>query len=139
MEAGLEKKPIYPVSEERRIEILTRIQSDQANKTQRLAVMQERQRVGLVIAQEAAKVLKEQFNATHVVLFGSLLSPEKMHERSDIDIAVWGLGDEQLFSAWSRLDSLLDSQAPFPHIDLVLVEKALPYMRKSIESMHLDL
>lgn len=139
MNTSSAKMLTYPVSEDRRASILARIQSDRANKAQRTADMEKRQKVGLVIAKEAAKILKEQFHAERVVLFGSLLSPEKMHERSDIDIAVWGLAKDQLLSAWSMLDRQLNFQSIFPYIDLATAETAPPYIQESIEDMCLEL
>lgn len=139
MSASSTQKQIYPISEGRRAEILARIKADQDNRPQHIAEMSVRQRTGIAIAHKAAKILKEQFHATRVVLFGSLLSPEDMYERSDIDIAVWGLADDQLFTAWCAIDDCLDYPSPFPHIDLVPVEKAFLYIQKSIEEAHIEL
>ncbi|MBX2863381.1 MAG: nucleotidyltransferase domain-containing protein [Leptolyngbyaceae cyanobacterium MAG.088] len=139
MTTDVSKTRNYPVSNSQRAKILARIQADRANKVQRLEAMRHRQQLGMEIAKQAAQILKEQFQVKRVVVFGSLLNVESMHEHSDIDIAVWGLADDQLLSAWSTLDTNLDFQAAFPYIDLVPAEKAFPYIQNSIEKTHLEL
>ena len=139
MTAGVSTTHSYPISDSQRAKILARIRADRENKPQRLEAMRQRQQIGLTIAKQAAQILKEQFHADRVVLFGSLLNVEAMHEHSDIDIAVWGLADDQLLSAWSTLDSSIDFQSTFPYIDLVPAEKAFPYIQDSIEKAHLEL
>jgi predicted nucleotidyltransferase len=44
------------------------------------------------VAQACARRLVQDFGAREVYLFGSLLDEELAHERSDIDLAVEGLG-----------------------------------------------
>ena len=72
-------------------------------KATRLRLRRER---GLQIATEASGILKRQFGAGRVVLFGSLLLPDGFHQRSDIDLAVWGLAEKDHFRAVARLLSL---------------------------------
>lgn len=139
MTIGIPTPHSHPVSDSQRAKILARIQADRTNKAQRLETMRQRQQVGLEIARQAAQILKEQFQVKRVVLFGSLLNVESMHDHSDIDLAVWGLADDQLLSAWSTLDTSIDFQAAFPYIDLVPVEKAFAHIRNSIETAHLEL
>jgi len=139
MNAGLDKRTAYLIPEKRRNEILDRIRTDRANKDIRTAKMRKRQKVGLEIAKEAAHILKEQFHVTKVALFGSLLGPERMHERSDIDIAVWGLDTDQLLTVWSTLNGQIDLREDFPYIDVIPVETAVSYIRESIEAEHFEL
>lgn len=129
----------YSISEERRAEILARIHKAWATRDQHIDAMKEQQKVGLAIAKAAAAILKSQFNATRVVLFGSLLTPEKMYERSDIDIAVWGLNSDQVFAAQAAIESQTDCNSEFSHLDLVPAEKAFPHIKESIEKSHLEL
>ena len=97
---------------------MARIKADQNNRPQHIAEMSAWQKIGIAIAHKAAKMLKEQFHATRVVLLGSMLSPKDMYERSDIDMAVWGLADDRLLTAWCAIDDCLDSPSSFPYIDL---------------------
>jgi predicted nucleotidyltransferase len=50
-------------------------------------------------ARKAATLLKSQFGATRVVVFGSLLRPECFTPWSDVDLAAWGLRPEDTFKA----------------------------------------
>jgi predicted nucleotidyltransferase len=79
------------------------------------------------LAQRAAGILKNEFNAKRVVLFGSLLHPELYHSRSDIDLAVWEV--QHYFKAVARLIDL----DPEIEIDLVPIEDARPGILKLIE------
>jgi predicted nucleotidyltransferase len=78
----------------------------------------ERQYHAWEIARQAARILKEEFGASRVVVFGSLLHPELFHLRSDIDLGVWDIQD--YFRAVSRLMDI-DPEIEF---DLVPVEDA---------------
>jgi len=59
-----------------------------------------------VLARRAAVLLKEQFGARRVLLFGSLARRGFFHRRSDIDLAVEGIKCEVFWRAWSALDTL---------------------------------
>jgi predicted nucleotidyltransferase len=50
---------------------------------------------------QIAGVLKEKYGVHHVYVFGSLLSSDFFHERSDVDLAVSPISDEHYFSAYS--------------------------------------
>lgn len=69
-------------------------------------------------AGEAAGVLGAEFGAKEVWLFGSLAS-DRIHERSDVDIAVSGLADERYFEALARVSALVGEP-----VDLVPLESA---------------
>ncbi len=51
-------------------------------------------------------VLREQFGATHIKVFGSLTNKQRYTRRSDIDIAVWGVLPERLSEAIEVLNEL---------------------------------
>lgn len=70
------------------------------------------------VALQAAHLLKTEFGASRVAVFGSLLYPERFHLRSDIDLAAWDV--QHYFRAVSRLLDL----APEFEIDLVPMEDA---------------
>jgi uncharacterized protein len=85
------------------------------------------------IAHQAARILKEEFGASRVVLFGSLLHPELFHMRSDIDLAVWDI--QSYFRAVSHLMDI-DPEIGF---DLVPVEDARPCIMEVIEQEGVEL
>jgi uncharacterized protein len=97
-----------------------------ARKQQQLADLEQRRQHGFEVAKTAAQVLKTEFAASRVVLFGSLLS-ENFHETSDLDLAVWGLPEKHYFKAVARLLSLIDFE-----IDLVEVQLASPEILAAI-------
>ncbi|MGB9887222.1 MAG: nucleotidyltransferase family protein [Moorellales bacterium] len=68
----------------------------QAREQERLDRRRER---AWEAARRAAALLKGQFGATRVVVFGSLLRPEAFTLWSDVDLAAWGLRPEDTFKA----------------------------------------
>ena len=82
------------------------------------------------VARQGAALLRTQFGAERVAVFGSLLYPEKFYERSDVDLAVWGLDERLYLKALARLLDL----APEISVDLVEVEFARPRLRAAIEA-----
>lgn len=81
------------------------------------------------VALTGAAMLKERFGATRVVVYGSVLRPAKFHERSDVDLAVWGLNERLYLRAVS---SLLDID-PEISVDLIEAEFARPALLAVIE------
>ncbi|MEW6754608.1 MAG: nucleotidyltransferase domain-containing protein [Candidatus Latescibacterota bacterium] len=80
------------------------------------------------VAGEAAGVLRAEFGATRVVLFGSGTSADRFRLRSDLDLAVWGLPERLYLRAVARLLSI-DPDVP---VDLVMAEDAGPSVRAAI-------
>lgn len=91
--------------------------------------LQERFQRAWDAARQAASVLKEEFGATRVAVFGSLVHPSLFHARSDIDLAVWGTAEMAYLRAWSRICEVT-SEFGF---DLIRVEEAMPRMLETIE------
>ncbi len=50
-------------------------------------------------ARAASHILKDRFGASRVVLFGSLSRSSGFTERSDIDLAAWGIPPEKFYRA----------------------------------------
>ena len=65
-----------------------------------------RRQRALAAARRAAAVLKEEFSATRVVVFGSVAHGEWFTERSDINLAVWGITLE-FFRAWAEAEKVI--------------------------------
>ncbi|MBT9169707.1 MAG: hypothetical protein DDT18_00042 [Actinobacteria bacterium] len=80
-------------------------------------------------ARRAAKLLKEDFGAQRVVVFGSLLCPECFNKWSDVDIAAWGIGPKDTFRAMGAVMDLREDI----EINLVDIETCRATLRTIIE------
>ncbi len=80
-------------------------------------------------AEKGAQVLKKEFHAKQVLVFGSLVQKNLFHMKSDVDLAVQGLDEKCYYRAVSRLLDLdTDIQT-----DLVMTEFASQSLRTRIE------
>lgn len=95
-----------------------------------LAQDEARRRQALEAAARCASVLKEQFGARQVYLFGSLAGQGPWHSRSDIDLAVEGLEPQKYFPALSALLQLLPEGT---ELDLVALEEMPPELAARIK------
>ena len=59
------------------------------------------------LARQAAALLRDQFGARRVILFGSLARGDSFHQRSDVDLVVEGIASQDFWRAWSALDTLV--------------------------------
>jgi uncharacterized protein len=96
-----------------------------AEASRRLALRRAR---ALEVAQQAAALLKEQFGATQVAVFGSTVHGHWFSTTSDIDIAASGLASDEYFTAVARLQDL----SPEFKVDLVALEHCKAELRESI-------
>lgn len=80
------------------------------------------------VARRAVALLKEQFGATQVAAFGSLVHGFWFSRISDIDLAVWGLRADDYFVAVAKLQDI----SPEFEIDLVAMEHCRPALRETI-------
>ena len=89
------------------------------------------------LAHACARRLVQDFGASKVYLFGSLLEEDLVHDRSDIDLAVEGLEGKLYFKALSAVWALLPAGV---ELDLVLLERAWPGLAERVrrEGMLLD-
>lgn len=81
------------------------------------------------IAHEAAQLLRQRFNTSRVVVFGSLARQTGFNRWSDVDIAAWGIAPEDTFRA---IGAVMDIQTEIP-VNLVDVNTARPSLLASIE------
>jgi uncharacterized protein len=72
----------------------------------RISKAKTRRDKGWKLARKAAKLLRTQFQAQRVAVFGSLLHETRFTRWSDIDIAVWGLPADQTFRAMGAVMDL---------------------------------
>lgn len=87
-----------------------------------------RRRRAWQVARKAAKILETDFGVKKIVVFGSLLHPGLFHDRSDVDLAVWGLTGRDYYRAVSIL---LDIE-PSIIVDLIAFEDARPALQTVI-------
>ncbi len=87
------------------------------------------------LARKGADLLKKQFKAKEVKVFGSLVRKELFHIRSDVDLAVRGLNETEYYRAVSRLQSL-DNEIK---TDLIMTEDIQDSLRICIEKEGISL
>jgi predicted nucleotidyltransferase len=100
----------------------------------RISQVKTRREKGWELAKKAAKLLREEFQANRVAVFGSLLYEARFTPWSDVDIAAWGIPSDQTFRAIGAvmdLDSSLE-------INLVDVNTCSPTLLKAIEQEAVD-
>jgi predicted nucleotidyltransferase len=101
----------------------------QQRRQQERPQIEKRRKKAWQAAHEAAALLKEDFNATRVVLFGSLARETGFTLWSDVDIAAWGLAPEDTFRA---IGAIMDLDTSVP-VNLVDVNTARPSLLETIE------
>jgi predicted nucleotidyltransferase len=80
-------------------------------------------------ARQAARLLKEQFKVTRVVVFGSLVRKSGFTRWSDVDIAAWGIAPKDTFRA---IGAMMDMDTEID-VSLVDVNTCRPSLLKVIE------
>ena len=103
-----------------------------AREDQELAQRIER---AWALARRASDLLKEQFKATRVVVFGSLTREGTFTRWSDVDVAAWGIRPKDTLRAIGMVWDL-DSEI---EVNLVDVNVAGTSMLESIEREGIDL
>lgn len=99
-------------------------------QTQEKTLAENNRQQALAAAREIATLLKRDFAAQRVILFGSTLSPERFHLRSDIDLAASGVPAKVFFKAYA---SALDLAQPF-NLDLIDLNACRPTLHAKTES-----
>jgi predicted nucleotidyltransferase len=95
---------------------------------ERQALAERRQRAWELV-RNAAALLRREFGASQVVVFGSLVHADLFHDRSDVDLAVRGLDERVYLRAAARLLGL----DPAIEVDLIRVEEAARTLQGTIE------
>jgi len=86
-------------------------------------------------ARRAAELLKREFGASRVVLFGSLAHRLWFTQWSDIDLAVWGIASSEFYRA---AGTVADLKTGFK-IDVVDPADCHPLVRQEIEEDGIEL
>lgn len=101
----------------------------------RVSKVKGRMKTAWRLARKAAKLLREQYHAERVAVFGSLLYEKRFTPWSDVDIAAWGIPAEQTFRA---IGAVMDLDSSIS-INLVDVYACTSSMRKAIEKEAVDI
>ncbi|MCO6452924.1 MAG: nucleotidyltransferase domain-containing protein [Caldilineales bacterium] len=100
----------------------------QARQRQKEAESQARRKRGWEVAHKAAQMLRDDFGATKVIVFGSLAEGRWFTENSDIDLAAWGIAADDYFTAVAKMQGIdYDFE-----IDLVAMEWCKSGLAKAI-------
>ncbi|MEA5620811.1 nucleotidyltransferase domain-containing protein, partial [Cronbergia sp. UHCC 0137] len=86
----------------------------------------QRKQEALEVARKCQQILIEKFAAQEVILFGSLSGESPWHWHSDLDLAVRGMSEQQIWDAYSELEKLLPD---WLKIDLIAIEKVPDFVR----------
>ena len=111
-----------------REQIIARVLAAREQRAEFLTQMKELQQQGWQAARKAATVLKEEFGAQRVVLFGSMLDHEHMTWHSDIDLAVWGIRADDYLRAGAAAE-----KGHHFSVDLIVAESAPPHILEAID------
>ena len=87
------------------------------------------------MARAAADILRREFGAVRVVVFGSLAHGAWFGPRSDVDLAVWGLDVDAHLIALAHLQDI----DPEFSVDVVRVETCSAVLRTVVEREGVDL
>ena len=95
----------------------------------RNAVVMSRKAQAWQLARQANKLLREEFNARQVILFGSLASESGFTAWSDIDLAAWGIPPERFYAAVAAVTGLSSKIK----VDLIDPDTCRPGLKDVIE------
>jgi len=87
------------------------------------------------ISREAARILREKYGATRVVLFGSLARSSLFAPTSDIDLYAEGVPGSLFFEAEAEIEEI----AKGFRVDLVDTKECPPQLLREIEDEGIDL
>jgi predicted nucleotidyltransferase len=97
--------------------------------------LEQRREAAWQVARQAAQLLRREFGADKVAVFGSLVHKSWFNQWSDIDLAAWGIPPNRFFSAVAAVTSF---SSEFK-VDLVDPETCHPPLREIIEQNGLEL
>jgi predicted nucleotidyltransferase len=107
----------------------------QRRREQEQSELDHRREQAWAAARQAARLLKAQFKATRVVVFGSLARDSGFTRWSDVDVAAWGIAPEDTFRA---LGAVLDMDTEIA-VNLVDVNTCRTSLLEVIEQDGIDI
>jgi uncharacterized protein len=93
-----------------------RVAARRRHETERQALAAREERAWL-LARQAADLLREHFQVSRVVVFGSLAHSDRFTPWSDVDIAAWGLRPDNWLKAIGMVMDL-DNAIPLNLVDM---------------------
>ena len=87
------------------------------------------------VARQAAKLLRDQYGAVKVAVFGSLIHDDWFTPWSDIDLAAWGIPAARFYGAVAAITGL----SPIFRVDLVDPDACWPSLRAAVEREGIEL
>jgi len=86
------------------------------------------------LAQQAADLLRAQFGASRIAVFGSIVHKGCFTPWSDVDLAAWGLKPEDTFRALGAVQDLSSEI----QLNLVDIDTCAPGLRSVIETESIE-
>lgn len=100
------------------------IRGSRQRDEERHSLLRLRRERARVVALQAAEILKTDFGAAEVILYGSVAHGAWFREDSDVDLAATGIPADFFWKAWAAIDAL-DSDIEVNLIDLGDAQPAL--------------
>jgi len=102
---------------------------DRAARSDPTTAEKTRRQQAQQVARQAAQMLRQQFGASKVVVFGSLARNARFTPWSDIDLAAWGIPPHQFYAAVAAVTGL---SAVFK-IDLIDPQSCSPSLHEALD------
>ncbi len=103
-------------------------QATESHSPDQLKRSERRRQQAWRAARQAARLLRDQYGAVKVAVFGSLLHGDWFTPWSDIDLAAWGIPADRFYSAVAAVTGLSSTF----RVDLVDPETCRPSLRATV-------
>lgn len=107
----------------------------EARDTGHMQRVERRRQQAWRVARQAAKLLRDEYGAHKVVVFGSLAHEDWFTPWSDIDLAAWGIPPERFYGAVAAVTGL----SPTFQVDLVDSDACRSSLRAMVEREGIEL
>ncbi|MCK8824314.1 nucleotidyltransferase family protein [Fuchsiella alkaliacetigena] len=92
--------------------------------------LEQRYQRALTAARKAAELLKEEYGAEQVWIFGSLAEQERFNKWSDIDLAARGIAPEKFYAAVGAVTGLVEEFK----VDLIDIDDCKESLAETVEN-----
>lgn len=110
-------------------------QATEAHDKGHMQRVERRRQQAWRVARQAAKLLRDEYGARKVVVFGSLAHEDWFTPWSDIDLAAWGIPPERFYGAVAAVTGL----SPTFQVDLVDSDACLSSLSAMVEREGIEL
>ena len=97
--------------------------------------LEVRRKKAFDIAKQAASILRQEFGAERVVVFGSVVNSENFTFWSDIDLAAWGIAPDDFYAAVAAVTGL----SPEFKIDLLEPDTCREPIKDAIQKQGVEI